>query len=73
MRLVPATSMNVLGGVANWSVSFDAIHWKRTDSRSVFLSRPALTMCQRSTASAVAHPTHEPLAPWSPTFHHVSA
>ena len=28
-------------------------------------------MCQRSTESAVAHPTHEPLVPWSPTFHHV--
>ena len=52
--------MKVVGGVANWSVSFEAIHWKRTESFSVFLSLPAFTMCQRSTASAVAHPTHEP-------------
>src|SRR5215210_9479423 len=70
--LVPASSMKVVGGVENWSVSFEAIHWKRTDSRSVFFRRPAFTTCQRSTESAVDHPTHEPVAPWSPTFHQVA-
>ena len=71
-RLVPAFSMNVVGMLENSSVSFDAIQMKRLDIVSVFLIRPALTKCQRSSESAVAQPTHEPVVPWSPTFHHVS-
>ena len=31
-----------------------------------------MTKCQRSTESADAQPTHEPVAFWSPTSHHVS-
>ena len=41
---------------------------KRTES-SVGWMRPALTKCQRSSESAVAQPTHEPVLPWSPIFH----
>ena len=63
LRLVPATSMKVVGAEKNWSVSFEAIQVKRGASFSLCLSRPALTKCQRSTASAVAQPTQEPLPP----------
>ena len=71
-RLVPEFSMNVLGELSNSSVSFDAIQMNRFDSASVSLIRPALVKCQRISASAVAQPTHDPVVPWSPTFHHVS-
>jgi hypothetical protein len=72
LRLVPATSMKVVGAEWSWSVSFEAIHVKRGESFSGCFSRPALTKCQRSRESAVAQPTHEPLPPWSPIFHHRS-
>ena len=72
MRLVPSLSMNVVGWVMYWSVSFDAIQMKRGESSSVFLMRPACTKCQRSSPSAVPHPTHDPVDPWSLIFHHVA-
>ena len=34
--------------------------------------RPVLTKCQRSTESALAQPTHEPVEPWSATVHQVA-
>src|SRR5215207_5657400 len=34
--------------------------------------RPAFTKCHRSTESTVAHPTHEPVEPWSPICHQSS-
>ena len=64
--------MKVVGALEYSSVSFDAIQMKRFDIVSVFLIRLDLTKCQRSSASAVAQPTHDPVAPWSPIFHHVS-
>ena len=64
--------MNVVGELENSSVSFEAIQMKRLDTVSVCLIRPDLTKCQRSSASAVAQPTHEPVEPWSPIFHQVS-
>jgi hypothetical protein len=70
---VPSDSMNVVGWATNWSVSFAAIHGNRGDSGSFFASRPACTRCHRSTESAVAHPTHAPVAPWSPIFHQLSS
>ena len=63
MRLVPSASMKVVGRWSNWSVSFAAIQWNRGDSFSLSPSRFALTKCQRSTESAVAHPTQEPVEP----------
>ena len=56
----------------NWSVSLDAIQVKRGESSSAFLIFPAWTKCQRSSPSAVPHPTHEPVEPWSLIFHHVA-
>src|SRR5215470_5845691 len=41
----------------------------RGESRSSLATRLALTKCQRSTPSAVAQPTHDPVVPWSLTFH----
>ena len=64
--------MKVVGEFENSSVSFEAIQMKRLDTVSVCLIRPDLTKCQRSSASAVAQPTHEPVEPWSPIFHQVS-
>ena len=55
-----------------WSVSLDAIQMKRGESSSVFLMRPAWTKCQRRSPSAVPHPTHEPVDPWSLIFHHAA-
>jgi hypothetical protein len=69
LRLVPSLSTKVVGWVVKASVSLAAIHWKRGASRSVFASRPALTKCQRKTASALAQPTHDPVLPWSEIFH----
>ena len=69
LRLVPSASMNVVGRVMNGSVSFEAIQTKRGESTSVSAIRPFLTKCQRSTESAVAQPTQEPVEPWSATFH----
>ena len=71
-RLVPSVSMNVVGWVMYWSVSLEAIQMKRGASSSSRLRRPALTKCQRSRPSAVAQPTHEPVASWSLIFHHVA-
>ena len=56
----------------NWSVSLEAIQMKRGESSSVFLIRPAWTKCQRSSPSAVPHPTHDPVDPWSLIFHHAA-
>jgi hypothetical protein len=70
---VPAESMNDVGCRSNWSVSLAAIHWKRVDRTSVLAIRPAWARCQRNTESAVAQPTQEPVAPWSPIFHQVSS
>src|SRR4051812_37840679 len=64
--------MNVVGCEPSESVSFDAIQMKRLDIVSVFLILLALTKCQRSSASAVPQPTHDPVEPWSPIFHHAS-
>ena len=64
--------LNVVGELANSSVSLEAIQMNRLDSVSVFLMRLDLTKCQRSSASAVAQPTHEPVEPWSPIFHQSS-
>src|SRR4051812_29856160 len=65
--------MNVEGSLVNSSVSLAAIHRNRGDRRSCDRRRPALVRCQRSTESARAQPTHEPLAPWSPICHHESS
>src|SRR5262245_76381 len=70
--VVPAFSMNVVGRLRRSSSSFEAIQRYRGASRSVVASLPALTKCHRSTPSATAQPTHEPVAPCSPTFHHGS-
>jgi hypothetical protein len=43
LRLVPAISRKVVGCELNWSVSFEAIHKKRGESRWFLLSWPALT------------------------------
>src|SRR5262245_20602509 len=64
--------MNVVGRWLYSSVSFDAIQTKRGDSIVSFGRRPAFTKCQRSTASAVAQPTQDPVEPWSPIFHQSS-
>src|SRR4051794_3404470 len=61
--------MKVVGSVMNASVSLADIQMKRGDSSSGLPTRPALTKCQRSTPSAVAQPTHDPVAPWSLIFH----
>jgi len=63
--------MKVVGRVMSWSVSFEAIQTKRGESGSVLEIRPALTKCQRSTESALAQPTQDPVEPWSATFHQV--
>jgi hypothetical protein len=55
-----------------WSVSLDAIQMKRGDSSSSFLIRPAFTKCQRRSPSAVPHPTHDPVDPWSLIVHHAA-
>ncbi len=55
--------MKVVGALEYSSVSFDAIQMNRFDIVSVFLIRLDLTKCQRSRASAVAQPTHDPVAP----------
>ena len=36
---------------------------KRGDTVSVCLMRPDFTKCQRSSPSAIAQPTHEPVEP----------
>ena len=70
---VPSDSMNVVGWATNWSVSLAAIQGKRVDSGSFLAIRPACTRCQRTTESALAQPTQDPVAPWSPIFHQVSS
>jgi len=62
-RLVPSVSMKVVGRVTNGSVSFEAIHMKRGERSWLVVSLPDLTKCQRSSESALAHPTHEPVDP----------
>ena len=52
------------------SISLAAIHTKRTERWSVSAIRLSLTRCQRTSESAVAQPTHEPVCIWSPTSHH---
>jgi hypothetical protein len=71
-KLVPANSINVVGSDTKSSVSFDAIQINRGESKSFFPIQLALTKCHRRTESAVAHPTHEPVPPWLPIFHHDS-
>src|SRR5689334_22900545 len=44
----------------------------RGESRCRWAILPLVTISQRPTPSAVAQPTHEPVWPWSPTFHQVS-
>src|SRR5688572_18196944 len=68
-RVVPADSMNVVGCDVSGSLSLEAIQMKRGDSLCSLGIRPALTKCQRRTESPVAHPTQEPVLPWSPIFH----
>ena len=55
--------MKVVGRVTNGSVSFEAIHMKRGERSWLVVSLPDLTKCQRSSESALAHPTHEPVDP----------
>ncbi len=70
--LVPSVSMKVVGRLVKGSVSFDAIQTNRGERSSLVATRPAFTKCQRRTESAVAQPTHEPVDPWSATFHQVA-
>ena len=63
LRLVPSASTNVVGRELNSSVSLAAIHWKRGEISSLCPIRFVLTKCQRSTPSALAQPTHEPVEP----------
>src|SRR5262245_45130594 len=64
--------MNVVGRVTNGSVSFEAIHMKRGERSWLVVSLPALTKCQRSSESALAQPTQDPVEPWSLIVHQVA-
>jgi hypothetical protein len=44
---------------------------KRGDSSCDVVSFPALTKCHLRTESALAHPTQDPVAPWSLIVHQV--
>src|SRR6188474_170806 len=63
--------MKVVGRVTNGSVSFEAIHMKRGERSWLVVSLPDLTKCQRSSESALAQPTQEPVDPWSLMVHQV--
>ena len=70
--IVPASSRKVSGSALSASVSLLAIQTWRGESIVFLASFPAWTMCHRTTPSAVAQPTHEPVASWSLIFHHVA-
>jgi hypothetical protein len=50
----------------------EAIQMNRGESGDVAVMRPAVTKCQRSTESAHAQPTHDPVEPWSLIVHQVA-